>query len=133
MSDRAGIFDDKDFDVSGFEPKKPKATDKKIPIETVRAVSEAANFPSREAAPAAAAPATAPAAAPAAPAAAPAKPAAKRKRRRYRTGRNVQLNIKVKSETVDAFYALADSQGWVLGETLERAIDALKASLKSKR
>lgn len=134
MSDRAGIFDnDKDFDVSGFEPKKSKPADKKIPIETVRAVSEAANFPSRDPSASAAAPAAAPAVSAPAPAAAPAKPAAKRKRRRYRTGRNVQLNIKVKAETVDAFYALADSQGWVLGETLERAIDALKASLKSKR
>jgi len=30
---------------------------------------------------------------------------------------------------VAAFYAIADAQGWVLGETLERAVAALKAEI----
>ena len=54
----------------------------------------------------------------------------KRDQRRYRTGRNVQLNIKVKAETLEAFYKIADREGWVLGETLERAVKALDESLK---
>jgi hypothetical protein len=118
MNDRASIFDNgTDFDVSGFAPKEPKVQEKKIPVEKVRAISEAANFPSREAV-----------------APAPPVPAAEvpREQRRYRTGRNVQLNIKVKSETLDAFYNLADSQGWVLGETLERAVKALQDALGAK-
>ena len=35
--------------------------------------------------------------------------------RRYRTGRNVQFNVKALQETVDAFYSVTESQaGWVL-------------------
>ena len=89
--DRASIFGtDDEFDVSGFAPKpaeKPAAK-----REQVRAVSEAASFRSRE-----------PKAAPAVPAAPP-----KREQRRYRTGRNAQLNIKIKPETLEDFYALVD-------------------------
>lgn len=118
MSDRASVFDTgADFDLSGFAPKQAKAPEKKIPVDAVRAVSEAANFPSREAV---------------APPPAVAKAEEKRELRRYRTGRNVQLNIKVKSETLETFYKIADQHGWVLGETLERAVKALEATLDSK-
>jgi hypothetical protein len=109
---RASIFEDADdLDVSGFAPK--AAPDKAAPrAEEVREVSEAAKFRSRE------------------PQAAPAKPpAAKREQRRYRTGRNVQFNVKASQETVDAFYAISDRQGWVLGETLEHALAALERQL----
>ena len=83
----------------------------------MRAVSEAASFRSRE------------------PKAAPAVPAApqKREQRRYRTGRNAQLNIKIKPETLEAFYAHRRSQGWVQGEAFERAIEALKRELASQK
>jgi hypothetical protein len=106
MSERASVFDTgPDFDVAGFAPQKPKAS---VAAEKVRQVSERASFKSRE----------------------PAEPkAAQREPRRYRTGRNVQLNIKVRAETLESFYALADSQGWVLGEALERAIAALTKEL----
>ena len=113
--ERASIFDNDtpaDFDVSGFTPKKPQQKEKPIPVEAVRAVAETAKFPSREHTPAA-------------PAAVP----VTREQRRHRTGRNVQLNIKVKSETLDAFYKIADSNGWVLGETLEQAVSALEEKL----
>ena|SRR5579862_4078115 len=114
MSERAGIFDNGvDFDVSGFAPKQPAPQEKKPPVETVRALSEAARFPSREAAPPP-----------------PVVVEVKRDQRRYRTGRNVQLNIKVKAVTLDAFYKIADREGWVLGETLERAVQALDESLQ---
>jgi hypothetical protein len=33
-------------------------------------------------------------------------------------------------ETVDAFYDLSEAQGWVLGYTLQRAIEALQRELK---
>jgi len=116
MSERASIFaDPADFDVSSFVPRKEKRAGG-APPDAVRAVSEASRFQSREPAPAA-----------------PEKIAegSKREPRRHRTGRNVQLNIKVRAETLESFYALADSQGWVLGETLERAIAALGRELAS--
>lgn len=118
MSDRASIFDNGlEFDVSGFAPKKAKDTEKSIPVEALKAVSEAAQFPSRE--PVKKTPSIPKVAA----------EPEKREMRRYRTGRNVQLNIKVKSETLDSFYEIADKEGWVLGETLERAVEALKEKI----
>jgi hypothetical protein len=111
---RASIFEDsdvQDLDVGSFAPK--TAIDTKAPApEQVRAVSQAAQFRSREA--------TAP------------KPEAQAKRaaRQYRTGRNVQFNVKALKETVDAFYAISDAQGWVLGYTLERALEALQREIK---
>jgi len=114
--ERASIFENEavtDFDVSGFTPKKQETKQKSIPASAVRAVSQAANFPSREASIPIAKEQTTPI----------------RETRRHRTGRNVQLNIKVKPETLDAFYKIADSQGWVLGETLEKAVEALNEKL----
>lgn len=106
---RASIFEDDDFDVSDFAPK--AGPDKSAPMaEQVKAVAEAARFHSRE-------PASLPA------------PVTKRTPRRYRTGRNVQFNVKASQDTVDAFYAISDSKGWVLGETLEHALAALQREL----
>src|SRR4051794_30630337 len=111
MVERASIFEETgDLDVSGFEPK--ATPDAKAPApEKVRAVAEAANFSSRESKPAKAI-----------------KP--KREPRRYRTGRNVQFNVKASQATVDAFYSVCERQGWVLGFTLEQAIAALQRELK---
>lgn len=53
-----------------------------------------------------------------------AKPAAQQRRRR--TGRNAQFNIKARPETIEAFCAVADAQGWGLGETLEHAVALLQ-------
>jgi len=113
---RASIFEageSQELDVSSFAPKTAIDT-KAPPAEQVMAVSQAAHFRSREA--------TAP------------KPEAKSKRaaRRYRTGRNVQFNVKALQETVDAIYAVTDAKGWVLGYTLQRAIEALQRELKSQ-
>jgi hypothetical protein len=107
--ERASVFDQgPDIDISGFKPRtvaKPAAQP-----DQVKAISETASFVSRE-------PIRAPrqAAAPAA-----------REPRRHRTGRNIQLNIKARAETIERFYAIADRKGWVLGETFERAIAALE-------
>ena len=98
---RAPIFDHEVLDVSGFTPKTVSAG---VNPEQVRAIAEPASFRSRD----------------------PAAPASKREPRRHRTGRNVQLNLKVRQEDADAFYALADEKGWVLGEAFQMAVAALK-------
>ena len=46
--------------------------------------------------------------------------------RRRRTGRNAQFNIKARPETIEAFYKVADENGWGLGETLEHAVTLLE-------
>jgi hypothetical protein len=46
--------------------------------------------------------------------------------RRRRTGRNAQFNLKARPETIAAFCAIADRQGWGLGETLEHAVALLE-------
>jgi len=106
-SGRAPLFgQNTDLDLSDFKPKAPAKP------EQVRDVAEQAGFRSREAV----APPTA-------------AEEARREPRRYRTGRNVQLNLKVRREAVDAFYKIADEQGWVLGEAFERAVAALERNL----
>ena len=115
MTKRASVFENAlDVDVRDFSPK--QRSDKEAPTqEQVRAVAEAANFPSRQARDV------------------PAKPTTKRAARVYRTGRNVQFNAKASQETIDAIYAVTEAQpGWVLGYTLERAIAALKRELESE-
>jgi hypothetical protein len=99
----SSIFDDGDIDVSGFAPKNGQRPNEMSP-DLVRAVSEAARFSSREAIP-------------------------RRAPRIYRTGRTMQFNARATPETVEAFYAIADQQGWLVGETLEHALAALKREL----
>lgn len=108
---RASIFEEpEELDVSGFAPK-TSSSNAAPPLEQVRVVAEAARFRSREASPRSPA------------------PPPKREPRRYRTGRNVQFNMKASQEVVDTFYAISDKQGWVLGETLEHALAALQREL----
>jgi hypothetical protein len=103
-SQRADPFAiDAEPDLSSFKPRPAQQTPASARA-TIRQVSEQNNFPSREAAP---------------------KPKPKTQRRR-RTGRNVQINIKAKQETVDRLIAIADQRGWVLGEVLEKALTALE-------
>jgi hypothetical protein len=52
--------------------------------------------------------------------------AIKSPQRRRRTGRNAQFNLKARPETIEAYCALADTQGWGLGETLEKAVELLQ-------
>ena len=51
--------------------------------------------------------------------------------RRRRTGRNAQFNIKARPDTIEAFCAVADGQGWGLGETLEHAVALLQRTYAS--
>ncbi|QGY03600.1 hypothetical protein MMSR116_18180 [Methylobacterium mesophilicum SR1.6/6] len=126
MNDRAKLFEDDDLDLSDFKPKEGSRPAGPDP-EQVRAVSEAAQFSSRE--PKAVRPKPAAAAAPAA----KAEPAApKREPRRHRTGRTIQFNCRTTPACADGMYAIADSQGWLVGETLERAYAALKRELEGQ-
>lgn len=116
---RMSIFgDETEFDVSAFTPKPraPEAGAAKAPgaPAEVRALAEAMNFKSREA--------------PANPEAAP----QRRKPRRHRTGRTAQLNVRTTPRTVDAFYAIADQEGWLVGETVEQALAALQRELAAR-
>ncbi len=114
--ERASVFGDAvDLDLKDFAPK--KKVDAKAPSrEQVQAVAEAANFPSRQAS------------------AQTPKPPKKRAPRIYRTGRNVQFSAKATQETVDAIYAITDANpGWVLGYTLERAVEALQRELEVEK
>lgn len=52
--------------------------------------------------------------------------------RRRRTGRNAQFNLKARPETIAAFCAVADRQGWGLGETLEHAVALLEREYHAK-
>lgn len=46
--------------------------------------------------------------------------------RRRRTGRNAQLNIKARPDTIAEFCRIADENGWGFGETLEHAVELLR-------
>ncbi|MGA0617589.1 hypothetical protein [Paracoccus sp. KR1-242] len=65
------------------------------------------------------------------PAVAPVAPPAKQQRRR-RTGRNAQINIKAKPETLERFYAAADSMGYGVGEAFELAVDLIEAEMRKR-
>ena len=99
---RANPFDD----LNDFKPK-PKA--KPVEKTQIDQLAKESGFPSRQPAPPAMAPS-------------PLARASTVPRRRYTTGRNQQLNIKAKPETIALFYKLADHDGVPLGELLERAL-----------
>lgn len=92
------------FDPSAWSPKEKKIANHRPKPDAAREAAQAAGFQSREPV--------------------KAKPASGQRRRR--TGRNAQFNIKAKPETIEAFCAVADGQGWGLGETLEYAVALLQ-------
>lgn len=49
--------------------------------------------------------------------------------RRHRTGRNVQLNLKVTAEVQANFYAIADKLDLPLGAVLEKALASLEKEI----
>jgi hypothetical protein len=112
--ERASIFaDDDGLDVSGFAPKADHEVNA-VPAELVRGVAEASRFPSREAKASSPAATLVP---------------MRRPPRIHRTGRTMQFNARTTPQTVEALYAIADRQGWLVGETLERALAALQREL----
>jgi len=92
------------FDPAEWTPKQKTNPNDRPKADVARAAASAAGFPSRE--PVRSVPVTA--------------------QRRRRTGRNAQFNVKAKPETIEAFCAIADGQGWGLGETLEYAVALLQ-------
>jgi hypothetical protein len=56
-----------------------------------------------------------------------------RSRRRFKTGRNIQINIKGEQETKDELYRVADEIDQPLGETLKRALAALRRELEAEQ
>ena len=46
----------------------------------------------------------------------------------HRTGRTMQFNARTTPQTVEALYAIADQQGWLVGET-PHALAALQREL----
>jgi hypothetical protein len=120
---RASIFGEQTadrLDLSGFTPR-PARNTTVADRDTVRRESEAAGFVSRQAAAASAA----------APIGTAGDPTPRLPRRR-RTGRNIQLNLKVDQDTADRLYRIADRHGWVLGETLEYALEALEKAIATR-
>ena len=97
-----------EFDPAEWQPNLEKPTRQKPEKTASRLVAEASGFKSREA------------------------PKTERAGegsvvpRRRRTGRNAQFNLKARPDTIEAFCAVADRQGWGLGETLEKAVELLE-------
>lgn len=101
-----------DFDPADWQPRPSEAANDKPPKAETKKAAAAAGFRSREPQPVMETPrADLP--------------------RRRRTGRNMQLNLKARPETIAAFCAIADSQDWGLGETLEHAVALLEREVGS--
>jgi hypothetical protein len=50
----------------------------------------------------------------------------------HRTGRSVQFSCKASQSVIDAFYELADANGWMVAETFENAVLALQEKLQDE-
>lgn len=103
-----------DFDPAEWLPRPDAQANDKPPKAATTKAAAAAGFRSREPQPMAEQPPP------------PPKSAKLSPLRGRRTGRNTQLNLKATPETVAAFCAIADRQGWGLGETLEHAVALLE-------
>jgi hypothetical protein len=105
-----------DFNPAEWAPKAPPSSRPRIERSGARKAAAAAGFRSREPQP---------------------EPEADRvgetQVRRRRTGRNTQLNLKARPETIASFCAIADLKGWGLGETLEYAVALLEREYKSSQ
>lgn len=135
MSERASFFeaDEDDLDVTDFRPAAaPRPRDAQT-VEAVRRTAEAKGFPSREATPTPPVPAPVLAPLSTSPTAAPVLMPQEARLRRRRTGRDKQLNLKVTEASLNQLYAIADAHGWGLGETFERALEALEVELTNVR
>jgi len=112
--ERLNVFQsDDDVDLSAFAPK-PAGNQPKPDLEKVRAGSEAARFTSRESQ-------------------SPTPPMPPRRmHHRRKTGRTAQLAQKVKPESLELLYVLAEQNNWGLGETIEHGLQALERQLKGQ-
>lgn len=101
-------------DLSGFQPKPVVRPD----TQKVAEAAAKSNFKSRESKP---------------PVVVVTAPASAKPVRRRRTGRSAQLNLKCRPEIIAQFYAVADANGWVLGEAFEKAVELLQKECSAKR
>ena len=125
MTERASIFDqeDDDVDVAGFKPAAaPRPRDPQA-VAAVRQTAESKGFVSREVSWRCAA-GSGPTVAGVGGADAAGSPSSA-----GASGRDKQLNIKTTDDCLARMYAIADTHGWGLGETLEQAIAALEVQL----
>lgn len=117
MSQRSSIFDDprSPLDVSDFKPAVGKQ--RRPAPAAIDEVSSKGKFQSREPDPIAPTRAT------------DDQSSTKRQPMVYRTGRNKVFSVKTDLATADAFYAIAQENGWKAAETFEKAVAALKREL----
>jgi hypothetical protein len=124
---RANFLVEDEIDISAFKP--TPARKPPVSTETIRAVSEQNNFPSREPpkdpAPKIAKPAPSITKATKAVAAKPRLTVHKAEGglRRFRTNRNAQVNIKAEEAVRDKFNSICDQEGLVGGELLKRLLE----------
>ena len=121
-----------DLDLAEFSPKPKLAANTENSKSAMARAANAAGFVSRESKPTAEIPPVVPRTITDAALAMPGGVVASTdflepsQQRRRRTGRNAQINIKARPETIAAFCQLADRMGWGLGETFEKAVDLLE-------
>lgn len=105
------IFADEDpLNLDRFKPKPAGASDLPQP-DDLREIADRTKFVSREGK------------------GASAPPVPLLRRGQHRTGRTATLTLKTTPEYSNRFYALAEGQGWKIGETFERALDALEQQI----
>lgn len=109
-------------DLSDFAAPRPLARPRP-PAEEVRKVAEANGFVAR----------TPPARVRSKPEPAPPPIARRYRPMRQRTNRNLQLNLKVDPDTLARFNALAEREGWNLGDTFVQLLDAYDAQRKENK
>lgn len=97
---KPNIFEEDNIDVSGFAPK--TGAEPRTDRDALRQAGEAAGFQSRP---------------------------VHRTPHRYRTGRTAQFDAQIMPAAFDRFYQIADEQGWKIGETVEKALEALEEKL----
>ena len=120
--ERLSVFGDAgDLDLSAFKPEQ-KSKKLKPARDKVRAITEAASFPSRESSPPAPKQLLEP----------PVSEPLKRKPRYHTTGRTAQLNCRVMPAIHNRIYEIADQKNWLVGETIEQAVAALERQLEKE-
>lgn len=106
------IFKDSgDLDLGRFKPKSAPAADRPAP-QDLRGITDSTKFISRQ---------------PKDPGVLPV-PLLRRGNRR--TGRTVTVTLKTTPEHSNRFYALAEAKDWLVGETFEKALQALEEKLE---
>jgi hypothetical protein len=101
MTARPNLFEEDEIDVSEFTPK--TGSEPQADMDKLRQAGEAAGFQSRP---------------------------VHRTPHRYRTGRTAQFNTRIMPTAFDRFYQIANQQGWKIGETVEKALEALEEKLR---